>query len=105
MLSLAESCTALAKVARDGRGEVIKERWDNILVEGDAKKCFDTLTSDDEAYKWSISCNLLKRECNSAAHVAVKFTLRNRDPLCCNKDNLSGVIDSACKGDCSSVLI
>ena len=69
------------------------ERWSHIIVEGDAKSCFNSLASPISAPNSSTSniiSNILyfsvffagciflwvKRDCNLAAHAAAKFFLR-----------------------------
>ena len=69
------------------------ERWSHIIVEGDAKSCFDSLASPASTPDFSIcyiisnilcfrqfiaGCIFLwvKRDCNLAAHAAAKFFLR-----------------------------
>ena len=147
--AVAESFSALAVVARDDKGIVskawskthhsslpivaeanailwaaqlaIQERWSHIIIEGDAKRCFNPLSSEDVIPDWSIDnlvCSILnlkvdfvhccfrwvKRESNSAAHVTAKLSLASCESFCFNKDNLPKVVHSACLGDCLSVF-
>lgn len=44
----------------------------------------------------------VKRECNSVAHAAAKFSLRSFESFCFNKLSLPKVLWTACEVDCSS---
>ena len=67
--------------------------WNHIILEGDAKSCFDPLTSENISQAWTISnvvnnvlclkhlfsvCRFcwVKRDCNAAAHAAAKLSLK-----------------------------
>ena len=99
----------------------IQERWSHIIIEGDAKRCFDPLSFEDVILDQSIAnlvCSILnlkvgfvqccfrwvKRESNSAAHVTAKFSLSSSESFCFNKDNIPRVVHFACLGDCLSTL-
>ena len=143
--ALNSSTTTLAAVAQDHRGDVvkvwskhvnvcspiqaeasailcavehaIKEQWNLICFEGDAKACFDPLSSPNLPPDWTINtiindirnlacsfscCNFVwvRRSCNAAAHATAKFALLSSPFLCFNNDNLPEVIKSICKKDC-----
>uniref|UniRef100_A0A7N2N6Z2 RNase H type-1 domain-containing protein n=1 Tax=Quercus lobata TaxID=97700 RepID=A0A7N2N6Z2_QUELO len=119
--ALSSSKSALAAVARDHRGHVIKlslpSRNNGRLVffEGDAKGCFDTLASTDLLPDWSI-CTVIndirslvaslpffkfcgaQRSCNSAA----KFALSSCQSFCFNNGNLPLYIESVFEVDCQA---
>ena len=141
---LNSSTTTLAAVARDHRGDIvkvwskhvkvclpiqaeasailwavelaIKEQWNLVCFEGDAKACFDPLSSLDLPPDWTINtiindihnlarsfscCNFVwvSRSCNAAAHATAKFGLLSSPLLYFNKGNLPEVIESVCKND------
>ena len=98
----------------------IQEGWSHIIIEGDAKRCFDPLSVEDVIPEWSIAnlvysiLNLkvdfvqcffrwVKEESNSATHVTTKLSLTS-ESFCFSKDNLPRVVHSACLGDCLSAL-
>ena len=117
---MSESVIALAVVARIKNGEVLKvwakmhescsplqaevaavlwaiqlalsENWQHIIIEGDAKSCFNPLTISELQPDWSIAtiisnilglcnfflnCNFrwVRRCCNTAAHEAAKYAI------------------------------
>ena len=131
--AVAESSSAVAVVARDDKGTVskacskthhpcppivaeanailwaaqlaIQEQWLHIIIEGDAKRCIDSLFVEDVLPDWSIAnlvCSILnlkvgfvqccfhwvKRVSNSAAHVTAKLSLATSESFCYDKDNL-----------------
>ena len=151
--ALNSSTTTLAAVARDHRGDIvkvwskhvkvclpiqaeasailwavelaIKEQWNLVCFEGDAKAYFDPLSSLDLPPDWTINsiindihnlarsfscCNFVwvSRSCNAAAHATAKFGLLSSPLLYFNKGNLPEVIESVCKNDyrvCSVSLV
>ena len=145
--AIGKHSNAIAVVARDHKGEVLKvwarstptcsplrveasailwaiqlakvEKWPQIVIEGDAKNCFDPLSSSPTAPDWSISntvssilslrefflnCifNWVKRECNSATHAATKLSLSSSRSFCFNKLSLPDVLRTICEVDCSA---
>ena len=143
--AIGKHSNAIAVVARDHKGEVLKvwarstpacsplraeasailwaiqlakvEKWPRIVIEGDAKNCFDPLSSSPTAPDWTISntvssilrefflnCifNWVKRECNSAAHATAKPSLSSSKSLCFNKISLPDVLRTICEVDCSA---
>ena len=70
------------------------ERWNHVILEGDPKTCFDSLSLPNSSPDWSIydvisnissfkeslfRCSFcwVKRDYNSVAHVATKFSIRS----------------------------
>ena len=66
------------------------EKWQHIIIEGDAKSCFDPLTTSElqpdrsiatiisnilDLHKFFLKCNFswVRRCCNTAAHEAAKY--------------------------------
>ena len=141
---MSENATALAVVARNKNGEVLKvwakrhewcslmqvevaavywaiqlaqkEKWQHIIIEGDAKSCFDPLTTSALQPDWSIAtiisnildtckfflnCNFcwVRRCCNTAVHVAAKYTIKFCRICYFNMYSLPVVIVDACKAD------
>ncbi|KAL0001791.1 hypothetical protein SO802_015572 [Lithocarpus litseifolius] len=147
--TIGEHSNAIAIVARDHTGEVLKvwarssptcsplrteasailwaiqlakvEKWPRIVIEGDAKNCFDPLSSLPTTPDWTISntissihclreiflsCifNRVKRECNSAAHATAKLSLSSSRSFCFNKLSLPDVLRTICEVDCSAPI-
>lgn len=143
--AVTENATALAVVARNKKREVLKvwakrhvgcspmqaeaeavywaiqlaqkENWQHIIIEGDAKSCFDPLSAPGLQPDWSIAntiSNILdlsnfflnckfrwvRRGCNNAAHVVAKFAIRFSSVWCFNMYSLPVEIADACKADC-----
>ena len=83
----------------------------HIIIERDAKRCFDPLSVEDVIPNWSIA-NLVygilnfkigfvqccfrwvKRKSNSATNVTAKLSLATSESFCLNKDNLLRVVHS-----------
>ncbi|XP_075675255.1 uncharacterized protein LOC142644554 [Castanea sativa] len=142
--AVTENATALAVVARNKNGEVLKvwsrkhegcspllaeaaavywviqlaqkENWQHIIIEGDAKSCFDPLTIPNLQPHWSIATTIsnildlsnfflnckfswVRRCCNNAAHVAAKYAIRFCRAWCFNMYSLPIVIANACKAN------
>ena len=70
------------------------EHWQQLIFEGEAKACFDVLSSSTPPLDWSISTIIsnihclsvglpsvkfcwVMRQCNSAAHVVARFALNS----------------------------
>ncbi|XP_075663130.1 uncharacterized protein LOC142632646 [Castanea sativa] len=148
--ALSSSHAALAAVARDHPGVPVKmwaritkiaspllaeaetllwsvqlaitERWNHVIVEGDAKTCFDAVNSPNLPPPWTIqtsidniltfqssleSCSFvwIKRDCNSVAHGVAKLALSYLSSFFFYKDNLPPALLALCKEDyslCSS---
>ncbi|KAK9995900.1 hypothetical protein SO802_020586 [Lithocarpus litseifolius] len=83
----------------------VKEGWKSVILEGDAKNCFDPLINPDLSPEWhthNIICNIhslaiafdsvnfrwVRRTCNSTAHEAAKFALNYDIEYRFNKGNL-----------------
>ena len=139
-----KNAIALAVVARNKNGEVIKvwakmhewclplqakatvvlwaiqlalsENWQHIIIEGDAKSCFDPLSIFDLQPDWSIAtiisnildlhklflnCNFswVRRCCNTTTCEAAKYAIRFCRAFCFNKCSHLVVIADACKAD------
>ena len=94
----------------------LSENQQYIIIEGDAKSCFDFLTISDLQPNWSIAttisnildlrnsflnCNFhWVRECyNTAAHEATKYAIRSCRAFFFNKCNLPIVIADTCKAN------
>ena len=94
----------------------IKEGWKSVIFEGDAKNCFDPLINPDLSPEWLTHniiyniCSLVvafdfvyfcwvRRSCNSAAHVAVKFALNSDLEYRFNKGNLPPLLEAVCRDD------
>ena len=100
-----------------------EEGWNRIILEGDAKSCFDPLTSEDISPTWTISnvinnvlclkhlflvCRFcwVKRDCNAAAHATAKLSHSSFESFYFNKDNLPRALTSIiCKAECLSFSI
>ena len=96
------------------------ERWSHVIVEGDAKDCFDALVDPKFLPSWSIHTTIdnilalhrfffffawIRRSSNEVAHKAARFTINSNMSFVFNKDNLSPALSAACKDDyspCSS---
>ena len=108
----AEAFTILqaAQIAKD-------ERSDQIIIEGDSKTCFNSLSSPLCHLDWVISSiisNILvlresftsslfiwvKRDCNVVAHAAAKLSINSVQLFCFNNHNLLVVLLDACKVGC-----
>ncbi|KAL0003162.1 hypothetical protein SO802_016943, partial [Lithocarpus litseifolius] len=93
------------------------ENWNYIIFEGDAKACFDPLSSAESAPDWSIRnivCNILdlsesfssvsfcwvSRNCNRAAHKAASLCLLSFKPFCFHNHSLPIALADVCKADC-----
>ena len=89
-----------------------KEKWQHIIIKGDAKSCFDPLTTTKLQPDWSIAtiisniidlhkfflkCNFswVKKGCNTAAPVAAKYAIRFCRAFCLNMYSLPAVIADA----------
>lgn len=94
----------------------LTENWGQIIIEGDAKSCFDPLTIAEIQSDWSIAttvnnilelrnfflnCNFywVRRCFNTAAHEAAKYAVKLRS-FCPNKCRLPVEIAGACMADC-----
>ena len=81
-----------------------EEGWNRIILEGDAKSCFDPLTSENISPAWTISnvinnalclkdlfsfCRFcwVKRDYNAAAHAAAKLSPSSLEFFYFSKDN------------------
>ena len=54
----------------------LEEKWELIIVEGDAKTCIESwvpMSSKGKQVHWSISSALASIECNVAAHASAKL--------------------------------
>lgn len=83
----------------------IQEGWSHIIIEGDAKRCFDPLSIEDVIPDWSIA-NLVYGilnlkvgfvQCcfcwvNFVAHVIARLSLATSKSFCFNKYNLPRVV-------------
>ena len=143
-VAVSNTLTALAVVARDHTGTPIKawikpyckclptqaeaaavlwavnlalaEGWTKVMIEGDAKECFDALSDPSLHPSWVISnfvCDILafsrafcsvsfvwvRRVCNSAAHCAAKLSLRTHCFMSFLTDSLPVELLQACKAD------
>ncbi|XP_050266452.1 uncharacterized protein LOC126710119 [Quercus robur] len=98
----------------------ISETWTNIIIEGDAKLCFDALSSTPSSANWSImniidniksltpsfvSCTFLwvRRLCNIPAHTAAKLALATDFSFCFSSNILPPPLRLACMADCPLV--
>ena len=94
----------------------LSENQQHIIIEGDAKSCFNTLTISELQPDWSIAtiisnvldlrnfflnCNFrwVRRCCNTAAHEAAKYAIGFCRAFYFNKCSLPIVIADACKAD------
>ena len=92
------------------------EKWQHIIIEGDAKSCFDPLTTSElqpdrsiatilsnilDLHKFFLKCNFswVRRCCNTAAHEAAKYAIRFCRAFCFNMYSLPVAIADACKAD------
>ena len=143
--AVSQAFTSLAVVARNEFGEVLKvwakihdlctptqveaaailwalslataENWCNIIVEGDSKICFDTLSKAEEPSDWSISsiicdatdmsisfdnCEFcwVKKSLNSVAHSVAKYVIALKVGFLCNKCDLPPPILKTYRQDC-----
>ena len=151
--TVSNTLTALAVVARDHIGTPIKawikpyckclpaqaeatavlwavnlalaEGWMKVVIEGDAKECFDALSDPGLQPSWVISnfvCYILalsrafctvsfvwvRRVCNSAAHCAAKLSLRTHCFMSFLTDSLPVELLEVCKADfphCSDLFL
>ena len=142
--ALAKESAMIAVVARDHGGEIVKawakeyqtcdpmlveatailwavqlayaEQFTSIIIEGDAKVCFDAVNGKAEDCNWSIPfiCNdisvlsqsfdgicfcWVNREANSVADSLAKFSVRDLSNFCCNSYSLPAVVWQAWKRD------
>lgn len=94
----------------------LSENWQYIIIEGDAKSCFDPPSIFDLQPDWSIAtiisnildlhklflnCNFswVRRSCNTTAREAAKYAIRFCRAFCFNKCSHPVVITDACKAD------
>ncbi|KAL0001734.1 hypothetical protein SO802_015515 [Lithocarpus litseifolius] len=92
------------------------------MLEGDAKSCFDPLTSENFSPAWTISnvinnvlclkhlfsvCRFcwVKRDCIAAEHAAAKLSLSSLKSFYFNKDNLPRALASIRKAVCPSFSV
>ena len=137
-------------IARDGRGDVLKiwaktfgksspilakahailwgvqlareEGWNRIILEGDAKSCFDPLTTENISPARTISnvinnvlclkhlfsvCHFcwVKRDSNAAEHAAAKLSFSSLESFYFSKDNFPRALASICKAECPSFSV
>ena len=94
----------------------VAEGWMKVMIEGDAKECFDALFDPGHQPSWVISnfvCDILpfsrafcyvsfvwvRRACNSAAHCAAKLALRTHCFMSFLTDSLPAELLQACNAD------
>ena len=93
------------------------EKFDRIIIEGDAKVCFDAFNGESIANPWVISSvisNILvlsktfisycfcwvRREANEVAHSLAKFTPSPKvSVFCCNSSSLPSAVWNAWRLD------
>jgi ribonuclease HI len=140
----------LAVVARDDQGSILKgwtkvfcsceavvaeakailwavqiaksENFQSVIIEGDAKVCFDAINGDLEKCNWTIAfqCNdmvvlskkfesctfcWIKRDANFVAHSLAKFASCNKLIFSCNISSLPPPVWKAWKGDGFTVSV
>ena len=94
----------------------VAEGWMKVMIEGDAKECFNALSNPGLQPSWVISnfvCEILafsrafcsisfvrvRKACNSAAHCAAKLAFRTHCFMSFLTDSLPVELLQACKAD------
>ena len=92
-----------------------REKWTHVIFKGDAKACFDCLSTEDIIPDWLISTYIsnirslsfsfisvkfswVRRLGNAAAHEAAKFALTSCQSFF-NNGNLLVVLEYVCRAD------
>ena len=92
-----------------------REKWTHVIFKGDAKACFDCLSTEDTIPVWLISTYIsnirslsfsfisikfswVRRLGNAAAHKAAKFALTSCQSFF-NNGNLLVVLEYVCRAD------
>ena len=93
----------------------------NIVIEGDAKVCFDAI-ADNSPAPWAISTLItniiepsrsfmsccfcwIRRGANDTAHTLAKFASHSRFPIHCNYDSLSPIVWDVCMRDVLALFL